>query len=133
MTDSRPLRTTEYDPRASHRRALAALLTLLAFHTWATWGYTSSFYGSASSWMHEVERFASGEVPYRDFTWPFPPLAIWIVGGAARFLGTDVTALSAITLAVAILMYLAFHRVVSKVAPGVGTSAVVTAFVFSSA
>jgi len=133
MTDPRPLIATEYDPRASHRRALAALFALLAFHAWATWGYTGSFYSTAASWMHEVERFAAGEVPYRDFTWPYPPLAMWVIGGAARIVGTQVAALSTITLGVAALMYLAFHRVVAKVAPGVGTSAVVTAFVFASA
>jgi len=133
MTDLRPLQTAEFDAHRSHRRALAALLGLVAFHVWATWGYTASFYAEPSAWMHEVERFAAGEVPYRDFDWPFPPLAIWVVGGAARLLGTDLAALGAITATIAVLMYLAYHRVVSRVAPGVGTSAVVTGFVFASA
>jgi len=133
MTDSRPLRTAEFDPRASQRRALTALGALLAFHAWATWGYIGSFYGGGTSWLYEVERFRAGGVPYRDFAWPFPPLGIWVMGGAAHVVGTGVAGLGAVTLVIAALMYLAFQRLVAKVAPGVATSAVITGFVFSSA
>lgn len=133
MTDPRATLTPEFDAPRSHRRALMVLLALLAFHVWATWGYVASFYSETSTWLHEVERFASGQTPYRDFTWPYPPFAIWVVGGVARVLGSGLTAMTLVTSAIVVLLYLVLQRLVAKVAPGVGASAVVTAFVFSSA
>ncbi len=133
MTDPRPLHTAEYDAGTAHRRALVALLALLGFHVWATWGYVGSFYSEPSAWLHEVERFASGEVPYRDFDWPYPPLAIWVVGGFARVLGTQIAALTAVSTVILVVLAVVYHRLVAKVAPGAGTSAVLTAFVFATA
>jgi hypothetical protein len=133
MTDQRPLISPEFDARQSQRRALVALAVLLGFYLWATWGYVGSFYGEASAWLHEVDRYAAGETPYRDFTWQFPPLSMWVVGGIARVLGTSLLSLNLITSCILVLLYLAFHRLVAKVAPGVGASALVTAFVFASA
>ena len=71
--------------------------TLLVLHAWATWGFTGNWAGDNGRWLHEVERFAHGEIPYLDFQWHFPPLGLWLVGGLAHFVGTDLAPISAIT------------------------------------
>ena len=91
--------------RTVRRQAdLVLALTLLAVHAIAVWGYTGVFRGDHGRWLHEVERFAQGEVPYRDFQWHFPPLALWIVGGLARFFGTDLLPVYLITSVLAALL-----------------------------
>ena len=91
--------------RTVRRQAdLVLALTLLAVHAMAVWGYTGVFRGDHGRWLHEVERFALGEVPYRDFQWHFPPLALWIVGGLARFVGTDLLPVYLITSVLAALL-----------------------------
>lgn len=83
---------------------LALALAILAVHSAAVWGYTGPFWGDHGRWLHEVERFAQGEVPYRDFQWHFPPMALWVVGGAARLFGTDLQPVLLITSSVAALL-----------------------------
>ena len=34
-----------------------------------------------------MARFSQGQVPYRDYFWPYPPLAVFIFGIALRLLG----------------------------------------------
>jgi len=88
---------------------LAALL-LLAVHVIAVWGYTGVFWGDIGRWSHEVERFAQGELPYRDFQWHYPPLGLWLEGGIARVIGTDRAQLSAITTGLTLIIALAAVR-----------------------
>ena len=87
---------------------LTVALLLLAAHTLAIWGYTGVFWGDIGRWSHEVERFALGELPYRDFQWHYPPFGLWLEGGAARLLGTDLAQLSTITTTLAALLVVTF-------------------------
>jgi hypothetical protein len=90
--------------QALRRKDLVLALTLAALHAAAVWGYTGPFSGDNGRWLHEVERFAQGELPYRDFQWHFPPLALWVVGGAARLLGTNLQPVFVIMSVVAALL-----------------------------
>jgi hypothetical protein len=85
-------------------------LGLLAVHIIAVLGYTGVFWGDIGRWSHEVERFATGETPYRDFQWHYPPLGLWVEGTAARFIGTDRAQLTAITGLLTLLLVLAAVR-----------------------
>ena len=85
---------------------LVALL-ILGAHTYLVWGNTGIFWGDIGRWSHEVERFARGELPYRDFQWHYPPFGLWLEGGAARVLGTDRTPLTVITTSLALLLVVA--------------------------
>ena len=93
--------------RARRNVDLIIALALLAAHAVAVLGYTSLFWGDNGRWLHEVERFAFGELPYRDFQWHYPPLALWVVGTAARLLGTDLAPVFLITSALAGLLVVA--------------------------
>jgi hypothetical protein len=78
---------------------VALALSLLAIHAWHVWGHTSLMWGDIGRWSHEVERFARGELPYRDFQWHYPPLGLWVEGLLARIVGTDHPDLTAIATA----------------------------------
>ena len=129
----RALHTLEFDPRRSHRRALVLLAVLVVLHTLAVWGYTSLWWGDHGRWLNEVERFANGEVPYRDFQWHFPPLAIWVVGTLAKVASAELGAVSLITALIFFLVALAFYRYVIQVAPGTAVPASVAGFLFATA
>lgn len=94
---------------------VVAALVLLAVHTAFVWGYTGKFWGDVGRWSHEVERFARGEVPYRDFQWHFPPLALWIEGYAARLIGTGRTQLSIIATSISVVIVMAYVCYVREV------------------
>jgi hypothetical protein len=75
------------------RTAAWLLAVLVALHGIASWGHISFFWGDPGAWCHQVERMAQGQVPYVDFFWAYPPLAIWILGTMAKVLGTHYAAL----------------------------------------
>lgn len=76
---------------------LIAMLGLAGAHTVLAWGYTGTFWGDSGRWLGEIERFAQGEILYRDFHWVFPPLAMWIIGGVARVFGPDLAVIWTVT------------------------------------
>lgn len=83
--------------RAARALALGAGLALAAVHTWLAWGYMPGFWGDSGILYHQVERFATGEVPYRDFMLTSPPFALWVVGLGARVMGTDLASIWTVT------------------------------------
>ncbi len=87
---------------------LALALAVLGVHTLLVWGYTGQFWGDIGRWSHEVERFAHGELPYRDFQWHYPPLGIWVEGLAARLIGTDRTPLSIIATSLSVVIVVGY-------------------------
>jgi hypothetical protein len=133
MTDLRPLETQLYDPVRSRRRALVVMLVLLVLHIWAVWGHTSSIWSDHGRWLYDIERYAAGQLPYRDFDWSQPPLAMWVLGSLARVAGTDLTAVTAIMSAVAVLLFVTYLLVCSRIATGSALPATLTGLVFATA
>jgi hypothetical protein len=76
--------------RACYRPDLALALTLAiaAVHIALVWGQTT-FGKDAGRWRNEVERFVRGQIPYRDFAWPFPPMSLWVLGWIQKVLGDN--------------------------------------------
>lgn len=115
--------------------AILLALALLAIHTLQVWGYTGVFWGDIGRWSHEVERFALGELPYRDFQWHYPPLGLWVEGTLARVLGTDRLPLSLITTALAAALVATFtvyaRDVLGRPDAAVMTIALVLALAFA--
>src|SRR5690349_20473089 len=60
-------------------------------------------------WLQEMSRFAQGQVPYRDYYWPYPPLAVFIFGIVLRVCGQKFwvaqTVIDAFSLAVMLGIY----------------------------
>lgn len=98
--------------RKSSVWALLALVLSLA-HIAATWGHIGIFWGDHGRWLHEVERFAQGEKSYRDYSWAFPPLALWLLGEMARIFGSGVNVIWTVTSIICVLIFLAYCRYVS--------------------
>src|SRR5258708_480613 len=57
-------------------------------------------------WMNEGFRFARGEMPYRDYSWQYPPLSIFLLGWSFRWFGVSFTVVQVFIdlLSVAIVM-----------------------------
>ncbi|MGQ0766543.1 MAG: hypothetical protein ACT4OZ_12850 [Gemmatimonadota bacterium] len=92
----------------------SAALVIVVLHVAVSWGQMPVYWGDSGRWLHEVDRFAGGERLYRDFYWPFPPLAMWIVGGLGRVFGSDLAQIWTITAIVAALIALAWVRYAAR-------------------
>src|SRR5437867_2056168 len=69
-------------------RDLAAVLCLCLVASWLLWSKLVDLpWLDPAWWLQEVFRFAQGQVPYRDYYWPYPPLPILIFGTALRIFG----------------------------------------------
>src|SRR6266850_4247222 len=95
------------DPR-KHRWLLSVALAFGVTHVLLSWGYIGRFWLDTGRWLHEVDRFARGEVPYRDFVWPFPPMAMWILGGVGSLFGAAVGPIWTATSIVFLLLVLLY-------------------------
>jgi len=92
---------------------LIAFGLLLGLYLWLTWGFIGIWWGDYGRWLHEVGRFASGEIPYRDFSWPYPPLAIYLFGAFVASFGDDINTIRTLSAAICLgifAMYLLFIR-----------------------
>ena len=67
--------------------AVATVVGVLA--CWANWASIGILWGDSAVWLHQFERVASGDIPYRDFDFPYPPLAIWVLGVIGRIAGPE--------------------------------------------
>jgi hypothetical protein len=116
VKDSSPQAGAQHSGEASKkgffdgRRDLALLLVLCGIVMVLRWVKIESFYNSDTSmWLSQVGRFARGEMPYRDFSWNYPPLAIFLLGYIARIFGITFSvlqiAMDVISLAVVLLCW----------------------------
>lgn len=111
---------------------LALLLALAGVHIVFTWGHLGSLWGDAGSWLHEVDRSAHGEVPYRDFYWPYPPVSIWLLGGLGTVFGSGVAPIWTMMSVVFLSIWLVYDRYVHLlVAKPVALPALLGAFLLA--
>jgi len=101
----------------ANRTALATLIALWGLHVYATWGQVGLFGGDYARWLHEIDRFAHGEVPYRDYYWAFPPMSAWVLGSIGRVFGSQLAVMSAATVLLSLLIYVAFFIYASQLIP----------------
>lgn len=77
---------------------VAGLIATL--HALGTWGHVTAFWGDYGYMMDLIARAHAGLVPYRDFHWGYPPLAIWLYGAATRITGIDLAGIWTLSLLV---------------------------------
>ncbi len=113
--------TLEHSNAVGTRRAtvivVSAVLAVLAVHMVTSWGYIGLYWGDSGRWLYEVDRYAHGARIYRDVYWGFPPLGMWIVGGAARLIGSDLVQVWSITATIAALLGVAYALAVAQLLP----------------
>lgn len=89
------------------------LAVLLAFCLWlieARWLKLESLdQVDPPMWLFQISRYAQGELPYRDFSWNYPPLTIVVLGEIARRFGATfeviATCINALSLAIVFASY----------------------------
>lgn len=64
---------------------IVLLCILCGYLRWLKLG--SLAWGDPVRWLFEAQRFASGEMPYHDFSWQYPPLSVLLLGFTMRTLG----------------------------------------------
>ncbi len=86
--------------------------------SYLNWLQMDTFFMDDGRWLLESWRVAIGEIPYRDFSLQYPPLANLLLGYAFRFLGsTFVTAqivVDALSIAVVLLTWLLARKVLPE-------------------
>jgi hypothetical protein len=94
------------------------LLILLCIVFSATrWLKTESFWGDSSRWIFEAWRASMGELPYRDFAWQYPPLALLLFRAAFRIFGPSFVVAQLVIDIVSVAIVLLSWRVARRLLP----------------
>lgn len=84
--------------------------------------YVHYLWGDFGWWHDLVRRYVHGEIPYKDFIWPYPPLSLYVYGWVAKAFGDSFLVLRLIPMVITILIafmvfLIARHCVPKKVMP----------------
>jgi len=87
----------DYGAGRDLRNAGLLALACLAFIALRWKKMDSLLWGDPAHWLNEISRFARGDLPYRDFSYQYPPFAIFFYGWLLRWFGASFTAVQLIT------------------------------------
>jgi len=73
--------------------------------------------GDTSRWLFEAQRVAAGEVPYRDFSWQYPPFSVLLLGWIMRWFGVTFAVAQVFVDIVSIGVVLAIYSLVRVLLP----------------
>src|SRR4051812_48844925 len=80
--------TPGYTKRILDAGPLLGAVGVCAVAAWTKWVKLYSLIsGDSGWWLHEVARQAWGDVPYRDFYWPYGPLSMAVFSYPMRWFG----------------------------------------------
>src|SRR5271157_2517604 len=68
-------------------------------------------------WINEISRVARGELPYRDFSFQYPPFVVFLYGWLLRVFGMRFTAVQAVTDAIDIGVIACCYVLIRKLLP----------------
>ncbi|MBZ5602592.1 MAG: hypothetical protein LAO79_09825 [Acidobacteriia bacterium] len=72
----------------SDRLRLFLLLAVCAVIAWLRWAKLDELlWGDPVHWLHETSRVAAGELPYRDYSFQYPPFTAFFFGWMFRIFG----------------------------------------------
>src|SRR5260370_15923514 len=67
---------------------LGLLVLVCAVFAWLRWAKLDELlWGDPVHWLHEVSRVAAGELPYRDYSFQYPPFTAFFFGWTFRLFG----------------------------------------------
>ena len=81
-------------------KAAAVVGLFYALYVGLTWRFIGIWWGDYGLWLHEVDRVASGEIPYKDLAWGYPPFAVYFYAAAVRLFGSDISVPMALSAAI---------------------------------
>src|SRR5271165_2970667 len=102
--------------------SLRALLILLAFSLvmaglkWCTLITVMDM--DPSWWIKEFFRYAAGEMPYREFYWPYRPLPIMVFAYSLRLFGMRIETLQVVIDVLSLINVFTFYRLAVRRIPG---------------
>ena len=71
-------------------RNLAVILFVCCVFGYLRWLKLDTLvWGDPGRWMFEAQRTAAGELPYRDFSWFYPPLSVLTLGWTMKLFGVS--------------------------------------------
>jgi hypothetical protein len=73
--------------------------------------------GDTPRWLFEAQRVAAGEVPYRDFSWNYPPFSVLLLGWTMRWFGVTFAVAQVFVDIVSIGVVLAIYSLVRLLLP----------------
>ncbi len=88
--DSQPHAGEAAHPRLSRAELgnLAFILALCGIFCYLRWTKLDTLVsGDPARWLFEAQRLAAGQIPYKDFSWPYPPFALLSLGWIMRCFG----------------------------------------------
>jgi hypothetical protein len=68
-------------------------------------------------WLNEAFRLSRGEMPYRDFSWQYPPISIFLVGWCLRWFGVSFTVVQVLVNVLSLAVVLLCHVVTRMLLP----------------
>ena len=104
--------------RSSGLLNLLVVLACTALFIWLRWKKIDSLVMfDPPRWMQEAFRLSRGEMPYRDFSWQYPPLSIFLLGWSLRWFGALFTVVQIFVDVLSVAVVLLSYAVVRKLFP----------------
>ena len=102
---------------------MAGLVVLGLLLSSLNWLYLADLSGDTGWWLAQAGNVALGYWPYRDFTWLYPPLALWLFGGAFHLFGATFPVANALLDVLSLAIVLAMWNVARRLyGPGLAFS-----------
>ena len=95
--------------------ALALLCGTLIALQWKKMG--SLLWLDPAHWLNEISRLARGELPYRDFSFQYPPFAVFLYGWILRCFGTSFSVVQIITDTIDVIALVACFYLIRRLFP----------------
>ena len=94
---------------------IVMLCGILSYLRWAK--MDTLVLGDAPRWLFEAQRVAVGQLPYRDFSWQYPPFSVLLLGWTMRFFGITFTVAQVFVDVVSISVVLAAYFLIRLLLP----------------
>src|SRR5579872_4877231 len=98
---------------------LLLLLLVCAGVSCLTWNKLEGFWGDPPRWIFESYRFYSGELPYRDYSFQYPPLIVFVMGAGMAILGPTFATVQVVLDVVSSILIVLFFLVSRQLFRGV--------------
>jgi hypothetical protein len=97
---------------------LIGLCAICGITVWTKWvKLVSLLFMDSAWWLHEAARFAWGDVPYRDFYWPYGPLSIAVLSYPMRWFGVRFDVAQIVLDILSVVIVVLFTRVMRYLLP----------------
>lgn len=94
---------------------IAVLCGILGFLRWVK--MDTLVLGDTPRWLFEAQRVAAGQVPYRDFSWNYPPFSVLLLGWLMRWFGVTFAVAQVFVDTVSICVVLASYSLARQLIP----------------